>query len=424
MKTTELKKLQAGRAQSTVTFEPSDVAQAEEKALEKMGKTVRIEGFRPGHVPAHILKEKVNPEMLFEQTLRSLLPDAFETLMKEHSLRPIIPPTVDVTSKDPLTITVTFIEPPETTIKNIDSLKVKKKEVKVDEKDIERMVRYLLEQQRVTAEVDRAAKEGDQVTLDFVGNDKEGKEVPGTRSEGYQVVIGSKTLIPGFEDNLKDLKKGDQKSFTLTFPEKYHAEQLRNQPVTFAVTAKKIEEVTLPELTDEFVKKHQIAESASELRKNIENSLKQEEENMNQRQHENELFDLIRTSTKVELAPELVNFELRNMIEELHRQLDEQKMTMDKWLETTGKTAEAVDKELREESERRLTLRFGIEKILQEKKIDVTDEEMDSLVKNVIAAAPASERNAMEHAYSKGHQEYEQLKWQRKIEKMMDMMLG
>jgi trigger factor len=424
MKTSELKKLNAGRAQSTVTFEPSDMAQAEEKALEKMGKTVRIEGFRPGHVPAHILREKVNPEMLFEQTLRSLLPEAFEALMKEHSLRPIIPPTVDVTSKDPLTITVTFVEAPEASVKHIDSLKIPKKDIKVEEKDIERMVKYLLEQQRVTSEVERAAKEGDQVTLDFVGTDKEGKEVPGTRSEGYPVVIGSKTLIPGFEDNLKDLKKGDQKSFTLTFPEKYHAEHLRNQPVTFSVTAKKVEEVSLPELTDEFVQKHQIAGSAKELRTNIENSLKQEEENLSQRQRENELFDLIRKNTKVELAPELVNFELKNMIEELYRQLDEQKMTMDQWLQTTGKTAEAIDKELREESERRLTLRFGIEKILEEKKIDVTDEEMDTLVKNVIAVAPANERPAMEHAYSKGHQEYEQLKWQRKIEKMMDMLLA
>lgn len=220
-------RLPKARIECTVKFTKEDVKPAEERATAKLSEKVKVDGFRPGKAPADILQSRIDPDKLFEETIRELLPDTFTKLTKENEIKSIIPPKVEAESRDPLTLKITFVEKPDVTLKALSKIKVPKKEPKVTKKDIDQMVDYVMKQHQKTKEADRASDKGDQVTIDFWGEDMAGAEIEGTRTQGHQVVIGSSTLIPGFEDELKGLKKGEEKTFTITFPEKYQAEQLR-----------------------------------------------------------------------------------------------------------------------------------------------------------------------------------------------------
>jgi len=406
-----VKRLGQGRVQCLVTFAPEETAKAEERVVASLGRNVSLPGFRPGKAPADVLRAKLDPQRVFEETIRELLRDKLAALAKDNDIRPILPPKVEAQSRDPLTVAVTFVEKPEVKVKGGAKITVDKKEVKADAKDVERMVKYLVDQYRTTTVVDRVAKEGDEVTMDFVGTDAEGKEVPGIRTKGYDVVLGSKTLLPGFEEKLVGMKKDDSTSFTLTFPDKYHAEHLRNKPVTFAVTVTAVKEVHQPELTDAFAKEKGLGESVAAVKQKIEESMRGEEERIEQQRRERALFEAIREATKVDLAPELVEHAVQNLVEEMSHELQHQNSSFEAWMQQSGKKPEEIRKDLEEQAKKRLTLRFGIEALLDERKIEATDDELKAhLQKGQTLPDPNTE-------------EFEQLRWQVRIEKLINELL-
>ncbi|MDP7069182.1 MAG: trigger factor, partial [Candidatus Peribacteraceae bacterium] len=387
-----IKRLKGGRVECEATFTEAEIAPAEEKALHELSRDIEMPGFRKGSVPMDQVREKVDPQKLFEMTIHNLLPSTFEKLIKEHDIKPIIHPRVDAVSKDPLTVKIIFIEKPKITLKGIKKIKIEKKEPKVDEKDVQKMIDYILEKHKAMNEVDRAAISEDMITMDFWGADKEGKEIEGIRTEGHNVEIGSKVLIPGFEDELIGTKKGDKKEFTLTFPEKYHAEQLQNAPVTFHVTIIKVEEIKKQELTDEFAKKELQATSVADFKRQIEESMRQQEEAMESQRREGALMDEITKCTNVELATELIDEETKQMVGEFEQQLKGQGMTMEQWMQHSGKKPEELIAEMKDQAEKRLKLRLGMGQLVEEEGIDVTDEEMDQIVQDFLSQATPEQR--------------------------------
>lgn len=416
-------KLKASRTETVVTFTKEEKTAAETKAVEKLGESIRIEGFRPGRAPAEMLRQKIDPERLNEETIRMLLPPVFDTLLKEHKLQPIIPPKVDLTSKDPMTLTLTFVERPEVKVKGHEKITVKKEASKIGQKDIDRMTDYLKGQYRTTKPVDRASKSGDELTLDFVGT-AEGKEVDGTRATAFKLILGSSSLIPGFEEAVTEMKKDEQKTFTLTFPKDYHAKHLQGKPVTFTATVKGVDEIQMPELSDAFVKEHHLGESAKDLNERIGKSLKDQEEQTERSRRERELFEAIRAATVIDLAPELISHEERMVFDEIARNLEGEKLSMEEWLKQTNRTVEKLQKELKDEAVKRLTLRFAIQWLLDTKKIEVSLEEIADMKQKVVDAAPDGQKAGAETYYKEGTEGYEELKWRKRVEKLVEGMLA
>ncbi|MDA1208712.1 MAG: trigger factor [bacterium] len=419
-----VKRLKGARVECELVFDTETVAAAEKKAIEKLGSNLKIEGFREGKAPADMMKDKIPEQALFEETVHLLLPEAIEKLIVENEIKPIIPPKIEATIREPLTLKVTFVERPDVKMKGIDKIKVEKKEAKVEEKDFQRMIDYVTKQHQTSTEVDRPAKETDSITMDFHAEDKNGKEIPEIRTEGHQAVIGSKVLIPGFEDELKGVKKGDKKSFTLSFPEKHQTENLRNQPVTFHVSITKVEEVNTPELTDEFAKTHLHAESVPEFKKQVKESMKMQEDEAERARREQDAMEQIRKATTVELAPELLEEEERQIYEEFRQQLERQGMTQEDWLKRTGKTLESASKELKEQAEKRLTLRLGLQAVIDQKEVSISDEEMTASIDAMMLPLGEEEQKRIRLAYEKGQNPYEQLKWQKKVEKLIATLVG
>lgn len=419
-----IKKNKDGTSVCTVIFNADAKQAAEKKVIESLGKNINIPGFRAGKAPLEKLKEKIPEEKLVEETVRALLPETFAQLTKEHNITPIVHPQVELTARDPLTAEVTFTEAPEVTIKGLNKIKIEHKKIEVEPKEVQKMVDYILSQHETSEETTDAAKEGDRVTLDFYGEDKSGTEIENTRSKDYKVVIGSKQLIPGFEDALVGLKTGDSKSFDITFPPKYQAEELQNKPAVFHVTCKKVEKMSRPELTEEFAKETLKTDSVAAFKKEIEDSMKVQEEDVEQKRRESALLDAIRDATKVELPDTLITEETRALVQEFDQQLERQNMNMGQWLEASGKKAEEAMEEFKQNARKRVTLRLGMQQLVKEKNVAIEDKAMEKAIQDIKDRAPDEQKEAIAAQYTAGQAAYEQLRWQLQVEKVLAEMLA
>ncbi len=417
-----IKRLPQAKVECRAVYSTEQVASARKQALTSLAKNINLPGFRPGKAPADLVEEKVDGGRLLEETVRVLLPDAIRSAMTEHKLAPIIAPAASIEKEDPLTVVLTFIERPKVSVKE-NKISIDKKDTKIDDKDIEKMIQSLVSEHQTSKPVDREAKSGDRLVLDIRGEDGEGKPLPGSEMKDRPVVIGSKMLIPGFEDQLIGLKAGAKKSFGLKFPEKYHAEHLAGTPVTFHVDIKAVEEVIMPELTDAFVKEKLQMENAAALRDRIRSAMSEQEERIEKQRREGALFEAILKATTVELADELIEDEFRALIEDFAGSLKEQGTTLEQWMEKSKKTAKDLDADMRKRAQDRLTLRMGIQQLIEDKKTEVSDEEMQKAIQEMMAPLEVEKRLELAPLYAKGEKNYEQMKWQKMVEKLMEELL-
>ncbi|MFH0770938.1 MAG: trigger factor [Candidatus Peregrinibacteria bacterium] len=420
--TSTIKRLKGKRSVCTVTIEDARKKNAELAALKHLGSSLNLKGFRPGKIPENLVASRVNPDQLFEETVRSLLPETFRSLIEEHALNPILPPKVEITSKEPLTLSVTFVEKPDVTVKG--SFTIKKNDLPLKEEDVRKMIDFILEKHQTAKEVDRAAKEGDQVTIDFRGFDDQGKQIEGTETTGHVVVIGSSSLIPGFEEALKGMKKRERKSFTINFPKPYHAEALAGKPVTFHVTIDKVEEISKPSLTDAFAREHLGVSTAEEFHNRLKEQMRREQDHAERSRRERLLFEQIRTGTVVDLPEELIEEEQRDLFEDLNRRIAGENMTMEEWLKQMKKSVEDFRKELNEQAKSRLTLRLGIQQLVLDRKIEASEEETEQAAQAFLRSLDPGERSKQETHYQKGHQGWEQMRWQTQVGKLIEQLLA
>jgi len=418
-----IERLKKSRVSVTATFTEEEYAAAEAAALKHLGQHVEVKGFRPGHAPVDKVRERVGADAVFEEAIRELLKTHLQPMVDENGLKPILPPKVEAVSRMPVTLKVTFVEKPEVTVKKADKMKVDRKENPVDPKDVQRVLDSVLQEHRMLQPVDRAAKEGDQVTVDFHATDDREQEIPGMRAERYNIVIGKSSLIPGFEPELVGMKKGDHKHFTLTLPEKFQIEELRGKPAKFHVTAHTVEEVTLPALTDEFAKDKLKQDSAKAFTDMVEKSIKDQEEQFDRMRRERELLDLIRENTQVDIAEELLEDEMRHLISEWSEHLEAQKVSVEDALKREGKDAKAMEEEFKKRAEDRWKLRLGISKLIEELKTDVSDAEMQQTVDTFLLDIPDDKQAAARAEIDKKGELYHELRYRALTEKVIKDLL-
>jgi trigger factor len=412
------------RVVCTVKIDEAEYGPAEAQALQNFSQQIEIKGFRPGHAPPDMIRSKVPPEQLFEEAVRILLRSILPALLTDHKIAPVIAPKVEVASRLPLVLTITFVERPQVTVKNIDKLSVPKKEAKADPKDVQRVLDSVLQEHRTLKEVDRAAKTGDQITMDFRSTDDKGTEIQGMNATAYTVTIGSAQLLPGFEDQLAGLKKGENKTFTLTLPEKFQSENLRGKPATFHVTVTKVEEVTLPELNDAFAKEKLQSESAQAFKDMIVKSIEDQEVQFANMGRERELMEEIRKRTSGDIAEELIEEEVRGMIDEWAQRLESQGISIADQLKKEGKKPEDVEKEMRQQAEERWKLRLGIGKIIEEKQISVTPEELEEAFGRFSMQLNEEQKKQAREEWDKRAPLYDEVRWRTLVDKMIEMLLA
>ncbi|WP_330959024.1 trigger factor [Photobacterium sp. 53610] len=267
--------------QLTITVPAANIEDAVTAQLKQIAKTRRFDGFRPGKAPlkmvARMFGASVRQDVLGEVMQRHYI----EAIVKEK-INPAGAPTftpVDMAEGKDLVFKATFEVFPEIELAGLDKIAVEKPAAEVKEEDVAQMLETLRKQQANWKEVDTAAEASSRVTLDFTGS-VDGEEFEGGKAESFPLVMGQGRMIPGFEEGIVGKKAGEEFNIDVTFPEEYHAENLKGKAAVFAIKLHKVEAQELPELTEEFVKKFGIEDGSvdglkAEVRKNMERELKQ-----------------------------------------------------------------------------------------------------------------------------------------------------
>lgn len=402
-----VEKLPASRVVLKATIGNDERTNAEQKVLKAFSEKMSFPGFRPGHAPLDKVREKVQPEQLLEETVRILVRESLPAWIDEQNIQPILPPRIELQSKDPFELHVTFVEKPDIKMSK-KTFSVKKEKPKVEDKDIERILHSLQEERKTTKKVERAATNGDEVLITFSASHK-GEDIADLKGEKYGVVLGSKQLLPGMEEELIGLKPQEQKAFDITLPKKYADEKLQGKKVTFDVFVDEVHEVELPTLTDAYVKENLQAASLEDLKSKIRDSLVQQEDMMYRMKYERELLQQIAEAVKMEIAPELEEEELRSLIETWSQQLQQQGMSIEQWLQQQNKKPEELQKELAEQAKKRLKTRFGLATLIDEHKITVSDEQVAMYLQG--------------KQVEKTDPQWQQARWQAQVETLIAKLL-
>ncbi|WP_372747537.1 trigger factor [Litorivivens sp.] len=253
--------------------------------LQKASKTVRLDGFRPGKVPMKVMRQRFGQSVRME-VLGEVMNESFYEAIQQQDLKPAGQPAIEPKNLDEgrdLEYVATFEVFPEIEVKDYSGIKVVKPKAEVTDADLDKMIENLREQRAEFETVARAAEDGDQVVIDYAGT-KDGEAFDGGSAEDSNLVLGSGRMIPGFEDGIVGMSAGEEKVLSLSFPEDYHAEELKGAAVEFKVTLKEVKTKVQPELNDEFFKLFGVEEGGeeafrAEVRKNMEGQLESAIEN-------------------------------------------------------------------------------------------------------------------------------------------------
>ena len=290
--------------------------------IKQTAKQAKINGFRPGKVPLREVKRRFGAGIRQEVSSEMIQSTYGEALQKED-INPAGMPKIEEVNieegKD-LEYTAVFEVFPEIEVSGLESIEVERLSSSIEDADLEKMIDTLREQRLVYAETDRAAAEKDQVNLDFEGF-LEDEPFEGGKAEGTDLVLGSGSMIPGFEDGLTGLKAGEEKDLKLTFPENYQAENLAGQEVLFKIKVNKVSEPELPELNDEFFEQFDVKEGGIEaFRKEVTNNMKRELDSAIKAKVKDQVMDGLSDNNEVDLPQSLIDQEVNRMRQEAVQQ--------------------------------------------------------------------------------------------------------
>jgi trigger factor len=312
---------------------PADRIETEVTArLQKAAKTVRLDGFRPGKVPLKVVKQRFGAGVR-QEVIGEVMSQTFYEAVNQESLKPAGQPAIEPKTMEEgkdLEYTATFEVFPEIELGDYSKLNITKLNAQVTDADVDKMIETLRKQQANWAEVERAAGEGDQVNIDFEGT-KDGEAFAGGKGEGVDLELGSGRMIPGFEDGIVGLKAGEEKTLALTFPEDYHAEDLKGAAVEFAVKVNSVSEQELPELNDEFFAKYGVSEGGeSKFREDIAANMGRELENAAKGKVKAQVMDgLLDSHPEVQVPASLITQEIGVLRSQMAQQFGAQAQSID-----------------------------------------------------------------------------------------------
>lgn len=391
-----------------------------DETFKKIIKKVKIDGFRPGKAPRNIYEQKYGKQSIVVEAVDSCMNEAYVKALKEFKGEPIMQPTVGIEKADETGVTYvfTFTTKPEIKINKYTNLGVKKDSVKVTKKDVDAEIEKMRKEYADLTVKDGKAENGDTVIIDFEGFDGD-KAFEGGKAENYALELGSNSFIPGFEEALVGVKKGDKKDVNVTFPKDYHAEELKGKPVVFKVLVHEVKTKVYPELNEDFFLDLGLEDvkTKEDLEKMVKETMTEQKEYEAENKYVDELFEALLKETSVEVPHELIHEELDRMVEQYAERLKMQGITLEQFYKFTNSSEEALKAQMHEEAEKRVKLRFAIDEIIELEKIDATDEEA-----NRDAEEKAKKHGMDKDEYIKAFGGLEMLKYDIKVQKVLDIL--
>lgn len=384
----------------TITI-PADKIQTEvDQRIKELAPKVQLDGFRKGKVPSKVVRQRYG-EGVRQEVLGEMMSSSFQEAVTQEELRPAGQPEVDAkeAAKDKdFVFTATFEVYPEIKLNNLDGVEILRPVTEINDQDVDQMIETLRTQQASWEDADRAAVEGDQVNIDYDGFKGE-EAFEGGKGEGQDLELGSKSMIPGFEDGIVGLTAGDEKELNLTFPEDYHAEELKGQDVVFKVKVNSVKERKLPEIDEEFISKFGIEGSdletlKVEVKKNMARELKAALKNRVKQQ----VMDAVLEQNTIEVPGALINQEVNTMRQQMLQQfggsLDPEKLDLNSLL-----PAEMFS----EQATRRVSLGLLLSQVVEDKEVKADADDVRAAVDELASAYEKAEE-VVDYYYSNQQQ--------------------
>ena len=378
-----------------ITAPAADVNAGYKKAVQKIANSVNIPGFRKGKAPRAIIQMHYGKEAVTQEAFEIVANKAYSDALEQEKLIPVSEPTVEERvfeeGKDmELTIKVTLKPEPE--LGEYKGLHVDKKEADVTDEDVDAQVKELLNRnaKMVVAEDGAVIEKGDFAIIDFAGT-VDGEPFSGGEGKGYPLEVGSNSFIPGFEDQLVGLSKGDSTDVEVTFPEEYFVKELAGKEAVFKVNIQDVKRKELPELTDEYVAANSDFKTVEELRANYKERMQNAAEANAKAEYEHALIDLAVANAKFSVPEIMVEDKISQMVEEMKMSLESRKMSLDMYMQYTGLDMAKIRENQRPVAEENVKTDLVLDAIAKAEDIQVDMADVDAEIAAISAqhgAAP------------------------------------
>ena len=358
-----------------------DFEKACEQVYKRKGKRIEVPGFRKGHAPRKTIEKLYGEGIFFEDAVNDVYPGALQSAVEEAGLEIVCRPEVEVTevSKEKgVTFKATCTVKPEVTVKDYKGIKASKDVEEVTDVDITAEIDRRRERNARTVAVEgRAVENGYIVNIDFEGF-QDGVPFDGGKGENFSLTIGSGQFIPGFEEQIIGHNIGDEFDVNVTFPENYHAEELKGKPTIFKVKLHSISTKELPEADDEFAKDVSEFDTLDELKADIRKHLEEANEKKAADAFENKLIDTVIENMEGEIPQEMYKVRIDEMIRDFEYRLQSQGLNLDMYLQYSGLDRDSFRKTFEAQAQRQVKVRLALEKIVEVEGIAPTDEEVEA----------------------------------------------
>jgi trigger factor len=379
---TTVEELPESRVRVAAEVTPQEVQRRVNEAAGKLGRDLRMPGFRKGKVPAPVVIQRVGREAVLDDAVRATLPRWYVEAIDEAGLKTVGEPDVELGDLpgegQPLTFTIEIGVRPTATIGDIAKIDVTKREAEVDDAAVDEQIETLRQQLGRLETVEKAAENGDYVVMDFKGSidgeDDERDYFAGGEGRDHLLELGSGQFIPGFEEQLVGLKAGDEKVVELTFPEDYgSAPHLAGQPAQFEVTVNEIKAKQLPELDDDFATEAGGFDSVDELREDIASRMREADERKIEAEFREAALDAVVEGATVEIPDSLVEARARELWDQMLHSLSHRGITKDAYLRIAQKTEDELLAEARPDAEQALRREAVLAAVIEAESIEPSD---------------------------------------------------
>ncbi len=382
----QVEKLEKSMAKLTIEVSADDLEKALQSAYKKQKNKIAIPGFRKGKVPRQMIEKMYGAEIFYDDAANELIPKAYSEAYDECEEDIVSRPEIDVIQIEkgkPFIFTATVALKPEVTLGEYKGLEVEKVSTEVTAEEVDAKIQEEAEKnaRQITVE-DRPVQDGDEVILDYEGF-VDGVAFDGGKGENYPLTIGSGSFIPGFEEQLIGVEAGAQKEINVTFPEEYHAEELKGKEAVFKCTIHEIKAKELPEIDDEFASEVSEFDTLEEYKEDLKKQLADKKAAEGREKQEDAAVEQAVKNAQYELPEAMVETQVMQMADSFAQRMRSQGLTMEQYFQFTGLKAERFMEDLRTQAVKSIETRLVLEAVVKAENIEVSDERFDEEIEKM-----------------------------------------
>ncbi len=377
----EYKKIENAKAELVCTLEGDDWKKAIESSFKKLAAKVEVKGFRKGQAPKNLVEKYVSHNEVLIEAAESLAQNALNNAIDEHDVKLIDRPELKLDEINDDKCVMTFVCPvyPDVKLGDYKKIKYKVEEVKVEDQEVDDQIADLLNRKAdLELKEDGAVEDGDTAVIDYEGFIDD-VAFEGGKDENHDLVIGSNTFIPGFEEQLIGMKAEESKDINVKFPEDYHAADLKGKAAVFKVTVHEIKKKVLPVLDDEFVKEQKIenVNTVEDLKNYTKDNITLRKENDAKNEAENKLMDDLSEMVEVDIPEVMINSELNNMIQNYEQRMMQQGLSLTQFMQITNQTIDQLRDSMKDDAIKRIKINLALDEIAKLENITVEQQDVE-----------------------------------------------